>query len=139
MRAPMSVVKSATLMPDAMHELEDRVPDWPALAQAINDRMQETGMTQRELAERSGVSVATLRRIQSAFPQRRSPVTLAAISRALSWPDDHLRDVLRGGTGQATADSPADRYESKLDAIAAEVTDLANRVRRLESANELKQ
>ncbi|MFC7612322.1 helix-turn-helix domain-containing protein [Actinokineospora soli] len=38
--------------------------DWQAVADAINARLDELEMTQKELADRSGVSVATLRQLQ---------------------------------------------------------------------------
>ncbi len=63
---------------------------WIDVAQVVNDRMAATGITQRELAEKSGVSLATLRKIQHGTEQARNRSTLANISRALDLPENHL-------------------------------------------------
>ncbi|OHV64169.1 hypothetical protein [Pseudofrankia sp. BMG5.36] len=72
------------------------VPEnWMAVAAALNVRMAVCRVNQRELAERSGVSVATLRILQRGVGSRRAyNSTLVAVSRALGWPDDHLIQVL---------------------------------------------
>lgn len=71
--------------------------DWDAVATAINTRMDELQITQRELAENSGVSPATLRQLQHNYaPRRRSPRLLTAVSQGLRWPDDHLARILDG-------------------------------------------
>lgn len=108
--------------------------DWQGLAGALTGRMKERGLTQRELAELSGVSVATIRQIQGAKRARRSPVTLAALSRALGWPDDHLRQVLRPHSEPTAANTPGGTaaLAARLDAVDARVRDLDTRVKRLE-------
>ncbi|OHV32236.1 transcriptional regulator [Parafrankia soli] len=59
--------------------------------------MRERRMSQQALAAASGVSVATLRELARGTSSRRAQdSTLAAISRALGWPDDHLLTVLLG-------------------------------------------
>jgi len=103
------------------------VDGWEAVAQAITDRMAERGLTQRELAERSGVSVATLREIQRGVRRRRSAVMLAAISRALGFPDGHLRDLMRSLRPEASSPDASDAD------LRARVADLELRVARLES------
>ena len=63
--------------------------DWAAVARAISDRVRELGWRQRELAERSHVSVAVVREIQRhTVERRRSPRTLQALSVALRWKPD---------------------------------------------------
>jgi ribosome-binding protein aMBF1 (putative translation factor) len=60
--------------------------NWAAVAQAISGRVRELGWRQRELAERSHVSVAVVREIQRhTVERRRSPRTLEALSVALGW------------------------------------------------------
>jgi transcriptional regulator with XRE-family HTH domain len=108
--------------------------DWSALAEALTTRMGERGINQRELAERSGVSVATIRQIQGAKPARRSAVTLAALSRALGYPDDHLRRVLRQEAPQEESRTVADLAE-RLEAVESQVRDLAGRVRQIETGH----
>jgi transcriptional regulator with XRE-family HTH domain len=76
--------------------------DWQAVTDALNARMAERRMTQQALAKASGVSVATLRLLQRGVKGRRvQDANLAAVSRALGWPDGHLLSVL-------LADAPAD-------------------------------
>lgn len=104
------------------------VADWALMARVVNDQVAERGMTQRELAERSGVSEATLRKIQSGGEQRRTRATLASISRALGFPDDHLWRVSRGATdpGQTWSDD-------ELSALSAGLADLTRLLQSPES------
>jgi transcriptional regulator with XRE-family HTH domain len=97
--------------------------------------MKERGLTQRELAERSGVSVATIRQIQGAQPARRSPVTLAALSRALGWADDYLRQVVRPDAEPAPTDAGDDAgVVTRLNTVEERVRELIERVNRLETS-----
>lgn len=83
--------------------------DWDAVATAINTRLAELDLTQRELSERSGVSTATLRQLQNNYePRRRSPRLLSAVSEALRWPAGHLAQVLEGEAPEAEADLRAE-------------------------------
>jgi transcriptional regulator with XRE-family HTH domain len=113
------------------------VENWQAVAGAINARMAELPLTQKELAERSGVSVATLRELQHAKAgRRRSARTLAAISLALGWPDGYLQARLTGGTvpgGSSRAGQEADIsiVLTRLDELHGEVRRLADAVDRL--------
>jgi hypothetical protein len=69
--------------------------DWSAVAQAINARMAELGISQRELIARSHVSKAIVREIQhDVVRRRRSARTLEALSVALDWHPGHLAAVL---------------------------------------------
>ncbi|MFB9851063.1 hypothetical protein ACFFMR_11790 [Micromonospora andamanensis] len=94
-------------------------------------------MTQQELAERSKVSVATLRELQYATATRkRSARTLAAISQALGWPDDYLRAVLTGampptGGGDTGRADRSSLVLARLDQLHAEVRRLADAVERI--------
>ena len=76
--------------------------NWAAVARAISDRVRELGWRQRELAERSHVSVAVVREIQRhTVERRRSPRTLEALSRALGWEPEYLHRVLKGRSRQS--------------------------------------
>jgi transcriptional regulator with XRE-family HTH domain len=99
------------------------VTDWALVARVVNDQMAERGLTQRELAERSGVPEATLRTIQGGGEQRRTRSTLASISRALGFPDDHLWRVSRGVTDPGEAWS-----DGELSALTDGLADLARRL-----------
>ncbi|RAY16370.1 XRE family transcriptional regulator [Actinomadura craniellae] len=103
--------------------------DWAAVARAVNERMQERGITQRELAERSGISPATLRQIQQGMDRQRSRATLAAISRALGFSEDHLRRVSMGGR----ASEPSGTDAPVLEGLRAELADLRQRVEDIET------
>ncbi len=71
--------------------------DWAAVARAINRRVREVGLRQRELAERSHVSQAIVRELQhNTVQRRRSARTLEALSLALDWHPEHLSAVLEG-------------------------------------------
>ncbi|RAS68467.1 Xre family transcriptional regulator [Lentzea atacamensis] len=71
--------------------------DWSAVAEAINARANELTLKQKEIAERSGVSLAIVREIQQdRIQRRRSPRTLEALSIALDWHPEHLSAVLQG-------------------------------------------
>lgn len=105
-----------------------RVSHWADVAKAVNDQMNERGVTQRELSDLSGVSVATLRKIQGGGEQKRTRSTLAAISRALGLADDHLWRISRGETPDASPEG------GELAALRAEVADLKQRVEVLEAA-----
>ena len=96
------------------------------VAKVVNDRMEERGITQRELAERSGVSVATLRKIQGGREQQRTRATLANVSRALF----HRRlpvACLQGDTPDSAG------TDNGLPQVRADLADLARRVEALES------
>lgn len=98
---------------------------WADVAKVVNERMAEQQITQQELAERSGVSPATLRKIQGGDEQKRTRSTLANVSRALGFADDHLWRVSRGERpGPLGGD---------LSALRAEVANLAHRLDALES------
>ena len=70
---------------------------WVAVAEAIDRRMVELGILQRDLAERAHVSQAIVRELQHNTAQRRrSARTLEALSTALGWHPRHLHAVLAG-------------------------------------------
>ena len=108
--------------------------NWAAVARAISDRVRELGWRQRELAERSHVSVAVVREIQRhTVERRRSPRTLEALSAALGWEPEHLDRVLKGhaqeSAGHGAPDSAAlwsrlDSFDLRLGEISKLLTEL---------------
>lgn len=112
--------------------------DGAAVAEAINARMQELGITQTDLSSKSGVSLATLREVQhNAVARQRRPRTLSALSSAFGWPPGHLHRVSRGigaGSGAApahTSTAPRSEYKEiteQLDALQAEVREIGRRL-----------
>jgi transcriptional regulator with XRE-family HTH domain len=101
------------------------VGDSEQVARVVNERMQERGITQRELAERSGISVATLRKIQHGVEQTRNRSTFANISRTLGFPEDHLWRVWTGGVKD---DADTEVSPSALEELRRELVDLRHRV-----------
>jgi transcriptional regulator with XRE-family HTH domain len=108
--------------------------DWAAVSQVISDRVRELGWRQRELAERSHVSVAVVREIQRhTVERRRSPRTLEALSVALGWEPEYLHQVLKGGSRQsgghaapdlAGVDDRSDSFDVRLAELAKLLTEL---------------
>jgi transcriptional regulator with XRE-family HTH domain len=103
--------------------------EWAAVAKAVNERMRERMLTQRELAERSGVSVATLRKIQHGTPQARTRSTLANISRALGFRDDYLWGIAT--EVPAAASDSIDT--SAIDDLRSDLAELRKRVEAIEA------
>lgn len=106
--------------------------DWAAVSKAINERVNELGWRQRELAERSHVSQAIVREIQHhTVERRRSTRTLEALSVTLGWHPQHLDAVLRGRTPPA-ADEPVsptgDTVWSRLDALEERLNEITERL-----------
>ncbi|MBL7498298.1 helix-turn-helix transcriptional regulator [Frankia sp. CNm7] len=80
--------------------------DWAAVAAALNARLAACRLTQQRLADLSNISVATIRVLQRGTGTRRvRDDTLAAISRALGWPANHLLRVLLEGIAADQAHS----------------------------------
>lgn len=103
--------------------------EWASVAKAVNDRMREGGITQRELAEKSGISVATLRKIQHAEPQARNRSTLASISRALGFGDDYLWRIAMEAPTEINGTVDA----SAIDDLRSDLAELRERVEALEA------
>jgi transcriptional regulator with XRE-family HTH domain len=105
------------------------VSHWADVARVVNARMAELEISQTELAALSGVSPATLRKIQAGDEQQRTRSTLASLSRALGLNEDHLWRVSRDESPDVDAAVP----QSELSALRTEMADLARRVEALES------
>jgi transcriptional regulator with XRE-family HTH domain len=105
--------------------------DWVAVSNAINERVNELGWRQRELAQRAHVSQAIVRELQHhTIERRRSARTLEALSVALGWHPQHLAALLHGRTPPDVGEPISDNgrtVSSRLDAIderLGEITDL---------------
>lgn len=112
--------------------------DWAAVARAISDRVRELGWRQRELAERSHVSVAVVREIQRhTVERRRSPRTLEALSVALGWEPEYLNRVLKGRPQQSGDHAAPDLAAvwSRLDFFDLRLAELAKLVTELTKEN----
>jgi transcriptional regulator with XRE-family HTH domain len=102
--------------------------DWAAVSLAINERMTELGLNQRELAERSQVSKTMLTEIRRNVAQRRrSARTLEALSLALDWHPRHLDAVLNGQPVVRSEDDVQGRLaaiEYRLEQIMGELASI---------------
>ena len=105
--------------------------DWPAVAAAINTRLAERAMTQKSLADESGVSVATLRKLQKAEPAERGRPVLIALSVALGWAPGHL-EAVSGGT--AVPDDPSSDLRQTVETMRADIDDVRKRLAGVEAA-----
>lgn len=111
--------------------------DWAAVAKAINQRVDELGLRQKELAERSHVSLAIVREVQhNLVERRRSPRTLESLSTALGWHPQHLDAVLRDRKPPEVGDPVvdlADTLWSRMDRVEERLEDITDRLDALKS------
>ncbi|MGH3789220.1 MAG: XRE family transcriptional regulator [Pseudonocardiaceae bacterium] len=106
--------------------------DWAAVAKAINERVNELGWRQGELAERSHVSRATVRELQHhVVKRRRSARTLEALSTALGWHPQHIDAVLRRRRPPELTEPVThngDSLRSRVDALERHLSDITERL-----------
>jgi hypothetical protein len=111
--------------------------DWAAVAKAINQRVNELGWRQRELAERSHVSQAIVREVQHhTVERRRSARTLEALSVAMGWHPQHLLAVLHGRTPPEPDEPVTPRGQtvwSRLDALEDRLMEITERLDELKT------
>lgn len=106
--------------------------DWTAVAKAINERINELGWRQNELARRSNVSQAIIRELQHhTVERRRSARTLESLSTTLGWHPQHLDAVLRNRrppeVNEPIADS-TDALWSRLDGLERRLDEITDRL-----------
>jgi len=110
--------------------------DWAAVARAISGRVRELGWRQRELAERSHVSVAVVRELQRhTVERRRSLRTLEALSVALGWEPEHLGMVLKGHVRQPRGHTAPEgaALSSRLDSLESRLAEILRLLIKLRS------
>ncbi|MFB9688417.1 helix-turn-helix domain-containing protein [Amycolatopsis plumensis] len=114
--------------------------DWAAVARAINQRMAELGLSQRELIARSQVSKATVREIQhNTAYRRRSDRTLEALSLALDLHPGHLSAVLAGRRPPEPGEPITrgdDDIPGRLAVIEHQLREITDRLREMSAVNE---
>lgn len=115
--------------------MSDVSEDWAAVARAISERIRELGWRQRELAERSHVSLAVVREIQRhTVERRRSQRTLESLSVALGWEPERLDTVLKGRARQVAGTSAAidsAAFWSRLDALEGRLDEIVKLISEL--------
>jgi len=111
--------------------------DWAAVAKAINERVNELGWRQRELAERSRVSQAIVRELQHhTVERRRSTRTLESLSVTLGWHPQHLDAVLHARRPPEVNEPITDQGDtlwSRLDALEQRLEEITERLDDLKS------
>jgi hypothetical protein len=111
--------------------------DWAAVAKAINQRVEELGLRQKELAERSHVSLAIVRELQhNLVERRRSPRTLESLSTALGWHPQHLEAVLHDRKPPEVGDPVvdlADTLWTRIDRVEERLEDITDRLEALKT------
>lgn len=106
--------------------------NWDAVSDALRNRVAELGITQKELSARSGVSESTIRQLQNNYgPRRRNRRTLEDLSRGLSWPDDHLGNVLDGAATESAGSATA-TLRALVEEMRDDIAELRKRVEALE-------
>lgn len=110
--------------------------DWSAISKALNERLTELGLNQRELAERANVALSIVRELRNNTVQRRrSGRTLEALSVALGWHPRHLAAVLLGHTPPGPSD-PVDLAADSVPGRLAAIEDQLGQItRRLDELN----
>jgi transcriptional regulator with XRE-family HTH domain len=102
--------------------------DWHAVADAVRARRIELGMKERQdLAERAGVHLNTIGRIERAVPSTRRSPSWAKIEAALAWPPGHVLAIAEGRGGQPSiipAPAAAVIRDAVLAAVATIVPDV---------------
>jgi transcriptional regulator with XRE-family HTH domain len=110
--------------------------DWSSVSKALNERLTELGLNQRELAERANIALSIVRELRNNTVQRRrSGRTLEALSVALGWHPRHLAAVLLGHTPPAP-DDPVDLAGDGVPARLTAIEDQLGQInRRLDELN----
>ena len=104
--------------------------DWAAVAKAMDRRLSELGLRQRDLAAQAHVSQAIVRELQHNTKQRRrSARTLEALSVALGWHPGHLHAVLDGREPPAAVGAVVQVVLHELLERAAAQAEVLDRVR----------
>jgi len=80
---------------------DDLKQQWQRVGDAVKDRRLALGWTQQEAADRSGVSLATWRLVESAGRERFQELTLRGLVRGLGWPVGAIERLRAGGAPPA--------------------------------------
>ena len=108
---------------------------WAEVARLLRQRIADLGLTQFDLASKSGVSIATIRELLHAKPRQRSPRTLSAVSEALGWPSGQIAEIVQGGKPPIAEAQPASGSDvgAELRAIREELVRINRRIEFLEA------
>jgi transcriptional regulator with XRE-family HTH domain len=117
---------------------EERVAagDPVALGLAVRARRLGIGWTQQQLASHAGVSLATIRNIESGAQARYRALTRHGLCRALGWPADALESLAQDGEPDLPASHDDVELLAAFGGTLARLTD-AERSQVLEFARRL--
>lgn len=103
-------------MPDAT--ADDRAVDWAAIGRAVYLRRVELGMSnQQALADRAGVHLNTVSRIERGTPSTRRSPTWPKIEAALDWAAGHIEHLADGSPTDAAPPIGEDLVEDIAQAV----------------------
>lgn len=83
--------------------------DWNRLATLVQERREELGRTQEEIAADGGPSTTTLTNVEGARAAEYRPKTLRKLEVALGWTRGSVERVLAGGDPELVDQPPASR------------------------------
>lgn len=78
----------------------------PGMAEAVEARRKELGLSPVELARQAGVSMAGLGPIRKGYRRAYQERLTRPVCRALRWTDDSIDRLLRGEPAEAVASEP---------------------------------
>lgn len=84
-----------------------RIMSWEQLGEEVRLRRKQLKLTQPDLAERGGLSVATIRAVETNRAGRLSRRLRRALERAIDWEAGSIDTVLEGGTPRVLGTSAA--------------------------------
>jgi transcriptional regulator with XRE-family HTH domain len=83
--------------------------DWQALADALEEGMSSAGLSQKDLAEKTGVAPSTIRKIKNRDRENYNSATLNSLSIGIRRPASFLDDRFNGRVPQDSGAPPPDR------------------------------
>lgn len=83
--------------------------NWQALADALEEGMSAAGLSQKELAEKTGVAPSTIRKIKNRDEENYNPATLNSLSVGIRRPASFLDDRFNGRVPQDSGALAPDR------------------------------
>lgn len=93
---------------------------WQAVAAHVAEAMTARALSQADLADASGVSAYTVRRVMHGETGNYRPDRLRKISRALGWSADSIERILAGGEPEPMATATAEQEVEELRGIVDE-------------------
>ncbi len=90
--------------------------DWKRLGEQLQAARKAQGLRQTDLAERAGVSLATVQAVESGKEYAKITPTVRSIARTVGWTDGSPKAVLEGGQPTLT-EAPGRAGDTQPDAL----------------------